>query len=259
MQQEFDWGDVEAAIWRHNRAYLKPVRHIDPIALEDLLGVEEQKRQLLANTGQFVRGEPANNVLLWGARGTGKSSLIKAVFNRYRDQGLRLIQVDKAGLADLPEIADGLEGSGHRFIIFCDDLSFDEGEAGLRELKSLLEGSIEQPPENVRVYATSNRRHLVPETMGDNLASKVVGEQLHLADAIEEKISLSDRFGLWLSFYSINQDEYLAIVDHLFRDVSVERGALHHEAKQFAQSRGVRSGRVARQFYNAAWNRLTGS
>ena len=257
MKQAFDWVEVEAAIWRHNGGYLKPVRHIDPVALDDLLGVEEQKQQLLANTEQFVRGEPANNALLWGARGTGKSSLIKAVFNHYRDQGLRLIQVDKAGLADLPEITDGLEGSGHRFIIFCDDLSFDEGEAGLRELKSLLEGSIEQPPENVRVYATSNRRHLVPERMSDNLASKMIEGELHLADAIEEKISLSDRFGLWLSFYSINQDDYLAIVDHLFKGGAVERDALHHEAKQFAQSRGVRSGRVARQFYNAAWSRLS--
>jgi predicted AAA+ superfamily ATPase len=257
MQHEFDWGDVEAAIWRHNRGYLKPVRHIDPIALEDLLGVEEQKQQLLANTEQFVRGEPANNALLWGARGTGKSSLIKAVFNHYRGEGLRLIQVDKAGLSDLPEITDALEESGYRFLIFCDDLSFDEGEAGLRELKSLLEGSIEQPPENVRVYATSNRRHLVPEYMSDNLASRVVGEQLHLADAIEEKISLSDRFGLWLSFYSINQDDYLAIVDHLFKGVDVEHEVLHREAKQFAQSRGVRSGRVARQFYNAAWSKLS--
>jgi predicted AAA+ superfamily ATPase len=254
MKQAFDWVEVEAAIWRHNGGYLKPVRNIDPVALDDLLGVEEQKQQLLANTEQFVRGEPANNALLWGARGTGKSSLIKAVFNQFKGQGLRLIQVDKAGLTDLPEIADALEESEHRFLIFCDDLSFDEGETGLRELKSVLEGSIEQPPENVRVYATSNRRHLVPETMSDNHASKVVGDYVHLADAIEEKISLSDRFGLWLSFYSISQDDYLAIVDHLFREVKVEREQLHADAKLFAHTRGVRSGRVARQFYNAAWS-----
>jgi len=258
MKQAFDWVEVEAAIWRHNGGYLKPVRHIDPVALDDLLGVEEQKRQLLANTEQFVRGEPANNALLWGARGTGKSSLIKAAFNRYRDQGLRLIQVDKAGLSDLPEIADALEESDYKFIIFCDDLSFDEGETGLRELKSLLEGSIERPPENVKVYATSNRRHLVPETMSDNLASKVVGDYVHLADAIEEKISLSDRFGLWLSFYSISQDDYLDIVDHLFRDVPVAQDKLHFDAKQFAQMRGVRSGRVARQFYNYAFSTYKG-
>jgi len=257
MQQAFDWVEVEAAIWRHNGGYLKPVRRIDPVALDDLLGVEEQKQQLLANTEQFVRGEPANNALLWGARGTGKSSLIKAVFNRYRGEGLRLIQVDKAGLTDLPEITDALEETGYRFLIFCDDLSFDEGESGLRELKSVLEGSIEQPSENVRVYATSNRRHLVPEHMSDNLASKVVGDYVHLADAIEEKISLSDRFGLWLSFYSISQDDYLAIVEHLFRDVSVAQDKLHFDAKQFAQMRGVRSGRVARQFYNYAWSRFS--
>jgi len=255
MQQAFDWVEVQAAIWRHNGGYLKPVHMVDPIALEDLLGVEEQKQQLLANTEQFVRGEPANNALLWGARGTGKSSLIKAVFNRFKGEGLRLIQVDKAGLGDLPELSDTLEETPYRFIIFCDDLSFDEGEPGLRELKSLLEGSIEQPPENVRVYATSNRRHLVPETMSDNLASKVKGDYVHLADAIEEKISLSDRFGLWLSFYSISQDDYLAIVDYLFREVVVERDRLHFDAKQFAQMRGVRSGRVARQFYNHAWSR----
>lgn len=251
--QEIDWNTVQAGLWRHGRQYLRPVSDIDPVAVDDLLGVERQKQDLLANTRRFLNGEPANNALLWGARGTGKSSLIKAVFNQYRDQGLRLIQVDKAGLGDLPEITDLLVDRSERFIIFCDDLSFDEGEQGLRELKSLLEGSIELPPENVRVYATSNRRHLVPEYMSDNQASKMVGDELHLADTIEEKISLSDRFGLWLSFYSLNQDDYLAIVEHLFRDMDCDLGTLHHEAKQFAQLRGVRSGRVARQFYNAAW------
>lgn len=256
MVDEIDWGQVEAAVWRHNRSYLRPVQNIDPVQLDDLLGIEPQKRELLANTDQFLRGEPANNALLWGARGTGKSSLIKAVFNRFRDQGLRLIQVDKAGLADLPEIADELLGRSERFIIFCDDLSFDEGEQGLRELKSLLEGSIEQPPENVRVYATSNRRHLVPEYMSENRASQMIEGELHQADAIEEKISLSDRFGLWLSFYSLNQDDYLTIVDHLFRHIECDRELLYREAKQFAQLRGVRSGRVARQFYNMSRNRL---
>ncbi|MBD3671366.1 MAG: ATP-binding protein [Gammaproteobacteria bacterium] len=259
MADSVDWRAVQAAIWRHHRGYLKPVTHIDLVALDDLLGVARQKQLLLANTEQFLRGEPANNALLWGARGTGKSSLIKAVFNRFRDDGLRLIQVDKAGLTDLPELADTLTERTERFILFCDDLSFDEGEAGLRELKSILEGSIELPPENVRVYATSNRRHLVPETMADNRASKMVEGELHLADAIEEKISLSDRFGLWLSFYSINQEEYLAIVEHLFSGVECDRELLYREAIQFAQMRGVRSGRVARQFFNEAWSRLSRS
>lgn len=258
MTSEFDWSEVDAAIWRHQRGYLKPVKHIDPVVVEDLLGVERQKQELLANTEQFLRGEPANNVLLWGARGTGKSSLIKAVFNQFRGERLRLIQLDKAGLTDLPEITDELVARPERFIIFCDDLSFDEGERGLRELKSVLEGSIEQPPENVRVYATSNRRHLVPEYMSENQASRVVEGELHLADVIEEKISLSDRFGLWLSFYSLDQQAYLAIVDHLFREVACERELLHSEAKRFAQTRGVRSGRVAKQFFNAAWCRFSG-
>lgn len=258
MTSALDWNKVQAAIWRHQQGYLKPVQHIDPVALEDLLGVERQKQELLANTEQFLQGEPANNALLWGARGTGKSSLIKAVFNHFRADGLRLIQVDKAGLTDLPEITDTLQQRGERFLIFCDDLSFDEGERGLRELKSVLEGSIEQPPENVRVYATSNRRHLVPEYMSENQASGMLEGELHLADVIEEKISLSDRFGLWLSFYSIDQPAYLAIVDHLFREVDCDRESLQREALRFAQQRGVRSGRVARQFYNAAVSRLRG-
>lgn len=257
MQQAFDWVEVDAAIWRHNGGYLKPVRTVDPIGIDDLLGVDDQKQQLLTNTEQFVRGEPANNALLWGARGTGKSSLIKAVFNQYKADGLRLIQVDKEGLRDLPEIGDALEEEPYKFLIFCDDLSFDEGESGLRELKSLLEGSIEPPPDNIRVYATSNRRHLVPEYMSDNLASRVQGDYVHLADAIEEKISLSDRFGLWLSFYSISQDDYLAIVEYLFREVKVEQETLHFDAKLFAHTKGVRSGRVARQFYNAMWSTYT--
>jgi predicted AAA+ superfamily ATPase len=254
--QDIDWSTVQAAIWRHNRQYFRPVSNLDPVTLDDLLAVEEQKKQLLANTQQFLHGAPANNALLWGARGTGKSSLIKAVFNHFREAGLRLVQVDKAGLGDLPEIADALIESPWRFIIFCDDLSFDEGEQGLRELKSLLEGSIELPPENVCVYATSNRRHLVPESMRDNRASYMVDEELHLADAIEEKISLSDRFGLWLSFYSLSQEDYLAVVDHLFRELDCDTALLHHEARQFAQLRGVRSGRVARQFYNANRHRF---
>lgn len=246
-----DWRQTHAAIWRPRQQLLRPVRDIDPVALDDLLGVERQKQLLLANTERFLTGQPANNALLWGARGTGKSSLIKAVFNALRHEGLRLIQVDKHDLMELHEIVDAIRDLEHRFILFCDDLSFEPDETEYKALKSVLEGSIERPPENIRVYATSNRRHLMPESMQDNLDSQVVGHELHYADAIEEKLSLSDRFGLWLSFYAINQDQYLAIVDHLFADYRGDRDVLHREAIRFASQRGLRSGRVARQFYNS--------
>ena len=250
LDNKFDWHGTRAAIWRHRQGYLRPVQLIDPVALEQLLGIEAQKRLLLENTARFLHGEPANNALLWGSRGTGKSSLIKAVFNHYTDTPLRLVQVDKQGLEDLPELTDHLSEQPYRFILFCDDLSFDEGDSGYRELKSLLEGSIELPPENVRVYASSNRRHLLPEYMADNQATRVVNTELHYSDAVEEKISLSDRFGLSLSFYSINQQEYLDIVDHLFGTGGQDNLALYKQAIQFATSKGVRSGRVARQFFN---------
>lgn len=246
-----DWQQTHAAIWRPRRQVLRAVRDIDPVCLDNLLGIERQKALLLANTERFLSGQPANNALLWGARGTGKSSLIKAVFNALRDRGLRLIQVDKHDLVELSEIVDEIRDLEHRFILFCDDLSFEADETEYKALKSVLEGSVEQPPANVRVYATSNRRHLMPESMQDNLDSKVVGHELHYADAIEEKLSLSDRFGLWLSFHAIDQDQYLAIVDHLFADYPVEREVLHREAIRFATQRGIRSGRVARQFYNS--------
>jgi len=246
-----DWHQHHAAIWRARKEYLRPVQHIDPICLDDLLGIDEQKQLLLENTVRFVEARPANNALLWGARGTGKSSLIKAVFNRFREQGLRLVEVEKADLIFLPEIVDEIRDTEHRFIIFCDDLSFEADETHYKALKSVLEGSIELAPDNVLIYASSNRRHLVPETMQDNRDSGLVEGELHYADAIEEKISLSDRFGLWLSFYAIGQDQYLAMVDHYFRGLSVDRDALHHAAKQFSQSKGgARSGRTAKQFYN---------
>lgn len=251
----FDWSGTRAAIWRHRQGYLRPVQQIDPVALEQLLGIESQRSVLLENTSRFLRGEPANNALLWGSRGTGKSSLIKAVFNHYTDTPLRLVQVDKQGLEDLPELTDHLSEQPYRFILFCDDLSFDDGDAGYRELKSLLEGSIELPPENVRVYASSNRRHLLPEYMADNQATQVVNTELHYSDAVEEKISLSDRFGLSLSFYSINQQEYLQIVDYLFGTTAGASAELHKLAIQFATGKGVRSGRVARQFFNSMGGR----
>lgn len=246
-----DWISTHAAVWRSNKGYLKPVKHLDPVTLDHLLGIERQKALVVANTERFLRGEPANNVLLWGARGTGKSSLIKALLNRYAKDGLRVIQIDKEDLVQLLDIVDDVRDRDERFIVFCDDLSFEEGEKGYKALKSVLEGSIELPPENVRIYATSNRRHLLPESMRDNVASEVHDTEIHYADAIEEKISLSDRFGLWLSFYPIDQEQYLAMVDALFGDVT-DRTALHLEAIRFATSKGGRSGRAAQQFFNQA-------
>ncbi|WP_127475661.1 ATP-binding protein [Sulfurivermis fontis] len=250
--ERIDWQRTWAALWRHHRQALRAARHLDPIRLEQLLGIERQKQALVHNTERFLAGLPANNALLWGARGTGKSSLIKALLNAYAPRGLRLIEVDKDDLLYLPEIVDDIRELPQRFIVFCDDLSFEAGERSYKALKSVLEGSIELPPDNVLVYATSNRRHLMPESMQDNLASGLVEGELHYADAIEEKISLSDRFGLWLSFYPATQDEYLAMVDSYFTDYRGDRSELHHAALQFAQSKGgTRSGRTARQFFNA--------
>jgi len=247
-----DWNQHHAAIWRARREYLRPVQHIDPITLDGLLGIDEQKQQLLDNTQRFINDQPANNALLWGARGTGKSSLIKAVFNHFREQGLRLVEVEKADLIFLPEIVDEIRDTQHHFLIYCDDLSFEANETHYKALKSVLEGSIEVPPQNVLIYASSNRRHLLPETMQDNLNSGLVEGELHYADAIEEKISLSDRFGLWLSFYPPGQVQYLAMVDHYFADFEGDRQNLHREALRFSQSKGgARSGRTARQFYNS--------
>lgn len=245
-----NWKKSVAAIWRARSQRLRPVTRLDSIALDDLLGIERQKSMLVENTERFLARQPANNALLWGSRGTGKSSIIKALLNKYADAGLRVVQIDKEDLLDLPEIVDELINEPYRFVVFCDDLSFDEGDATYKALKSILEGSIELPPENVLIYATSNRRHLMPEYMQDNVHSKVVETEIHFAEAIEEKISLSDRFGLWLSFYSINQDQYLEIVDQLFAGVS-DRRALHAEAIRFATSKGGRSGRAAQQFFKA--------
>lgn len=245
-----DWQKTHAAIWQPYNASLRAVERIDPVGLDDLIGIDSQKEQLRANTMRFLQKLPANNALLWGARGTGKSSLIKAVFNALRDQGLRLIEVDRDDLADLPRIVDGIRDLPQRFLIYCDDLSFAEQERGYRHLKSVLEGSIELPAENLLIYATSNRRHLLPEAMRDNLDTRVVDGEIHYSDAVEEKISLSDRFGLWLSFYSGSLEHYLQIVDNIFAEISTDRKTLHEAALLFAASRGSRSGRTARQFYN---------
>ncbi|WP_455218172.1 ATP-binding protein [Kaarinaea lacus] len=246
-----EWKNTRAAVWRQQKGKLKPVKSIDPISLDSLVGIDRQKSELVSNTERFIAGEPANNALLWGARGTGKSSLIKAILNHYHPHGLRLVEVFKNEMRNLPEIVDDLRDISQRFIIYCDDFSFESNDDSYVALKTVLEGSIEQPPENVLLYATSNRRHLVPETMKDNLDSKIIDGELHYSDAIEEKISLSDRFGLWLSFYQPDQKGYLEIVDSYFPDYQGDREALHEEAKKFAASRASKSGRTAKQFYNS--------
>jgi len=242
---------------------LEPVRHVAPIALDNLREVDAQKERLRANTAQFVAGRPANNVLLTGARGTGKSSLIKACLHEFAPRGLRLIEVDKTDLVDLPDIVALTEGRAERFIVYCDDLSFDEGEAGYKALKSMLDGTISASSDNVLVYATSNRRHLLPEQMKDNLAARHDEDgELHPGEAIEEKISLSERFGLWISFYPFSQPEYLAIVGQWLRHFGLDDAAvesLRGEALIWALERGSRSGRVAYQFARDRAGRLEGS
>ncbi|ESS68924.1 hypothetical protein MGMO_141c00070 [Methyloglobulus morosus KoM1] len=246
-----DWNATVAAVWRQRKEYLRPISYIDPIQLNDLLGIDAQKQQIIQNTERFTAGLPANNVLLWGARGTGKSSLIKALLNAYKGNNLRMIEVDKQDLVYLPEIVDDIRELPQRFIIFCDDLSFEEGDSQYKSLKSVLEGSIELPPDNVLVYATSNRRHLMPEHMRDNLDSRLVDGEVHYSDTVEEKISLSDRFGLRLGFYPQNSQAYLEIIDNLFPDFPRGRANLHKAALDFAHQNASKSGRTAKQFYNA--------
>lgn len=252
-----DWSAAVAFRYRKRGAgaRLEPVRHLSGIQLADLKEVEPQKERLLRNTRQFVAGQPANNVLLTGARGTGKSSLIKACLNEFAGQGLRLIEVDKSDLVDLPELADLVADRPERFVIFCDDLSFDEGEAGYKALKSMLDGSIAAATDNLLIYATSNRRHLLPEQMKDNLAythgERDGNVEVHPGEAVEEKISLSERFGLWISFYSFSQQEYLTIVGQWLQHFGLSPAqieAARQPALVWALERGSRSGRVAYQF-----------
>ena len=249
-----DWSASVAfrARRRAGRLILEPVRHVANIRLADLKEVEPQKEKLLRNTAQFVAGKPANNVLLTGARGTGKSSLIKACLNEFAPQGLRLIEVDKSDLVDLPDLVELVDGRPERFVIFCDDLSFDEGELGYKALKSMLDGSVAAAGDNVLIYATSNRRHLLPEHMKDNLAAKMdENGELHPGEAIEEKVSLSERFGLWVSFYPFSQQEYLEICAQWLRYYGLDEAqiaAARQPALVWALERGSRSGRVAFQF-----------
>jgi len=250
-----DWSASVA--WRYRKrasghGLLEPVRHVAGIRLSDLQEIDAQKERIQRNTEQFVAGQPANNVLLTGARGTGKSSLIKACLNEYAARGLRLIEVDKADLVDLPDIVDVVAGRPEKFIVYCDDLSFEEGEAGYKALKSILDGSVAAATPNVLVYATSNRRHLLPEYMKENLSyTHTEDGEVHPGEVVEEKISLSERFGLWVSFYPFSQDEYLAITAQWLRAFGVPEEAMaaaRAEALVWALERGSRSGRVAYQF-----------
>ncbi|MGL6162065.1 ATP-binding protein [Microbulbifer sp.] len=250
--QTLDWKNTPAAIWRAKHARLKPVRRLDPIRLEQLVGIEHQKQQLLENTEKFLRGEPANHTLLWGARGTGKSSLVKALLHEFGTAGLRCVEVNLPDLDDLPEIVDLLDTDSardYKFILFCDDLSFEQGDLRYKHLKTILAGSLELPPDNILLYATSNRRHLLPEDTRDNEQTRVVGNELHHGDSVEETLSLADRFGLWLSFYPADWKTYLEIVDRYFSDYRGDREELHRAAKQFAMLRANHSGRTAEQFY----------
>lgn len=246
--ESIDWQTTVAAIWRGRHQHFRRIRDRDPIRFADLLGVDEQKAKLIQNTERFLSGQPANHVLLWGSRGTGKSSLVKALINEYADRHLRVLEVERTDLGDLPELVDDLRDRPQKFVIFCDDLSFNEGEHEYRHLKSVLDGSLELPPANVRLYATSNRRHLLPEYQTDNDAVRLVNRELHQGELIEEKISLSDRFGLCISFYPATEDQYFAMVDHLFPQ-HADRERLHVLARRFSMEKGVRSGRTARQFF----------
>ena len=250
-----DWSLSNAYRYRKRsteHGTLEPVRHIGAMRLDDLKEISPQKDKIQRNTLQFVEGKPANNVLLTGARGTGKSSLIKACLNEYAPRGLRLIEVDKADLVDLPDIVDVVSELSEKFIVFCDDLSFEEGEPGYKALKSILDGSVAATSSNVLIYATSNRRHLLPEYMKENLSyTHTEDGEVHPGEVIEEKISLSERFGLWVSFYPFTQDEYLVIVAQWLSSFGVDAKAIaaaRPEALVWALERASRSGRVAWQF-----------
>jgi hypothetical protein len=251
-----DWRASIAFRWRNSGrrnapGWLQPVRHVHRIRLSDLRGIDKQIARVEQNTRQFLDGRPANNVLLTGARGTGKSSIVKGLLAKYAGRGLRLIEIEKSDLVDLPAITEAVASRKERFLLFCDDLSFHGAEEGYIALKVALDGSISTTSENLLIYATSNRRHLMPEYMAENLETKYVGDEIHPGETVEEKISLSERFGLWVSFYPFDQDEYLEIVAHWLSCFSCGRKEIERsrdEALQWSMQRGSRSGRVAYQF-----------
>jgi len=255
-----DWASTRAAIWRPGPlgGGFHSVDQCGSIRLTDLLCIDRQKSALAANTRQFMQGLPANNALLWGARGTGKSSLIHALLNEHGDEGLRLVEIDKQQLSDLPELLNALANEPYRFVLFCDDLSFEPTDASYKAIKSALDGSVFRTVDNAVIYATSNRRHLLPETMTDNRQATMVGDELHPGEAIEEKISLSDRFGLWLSFYPFSQHAYLEVAEYWVEQLAKAnkdkegRAAWNDQARaealRWALARGVRSGRTAQHF-----------
>jgi predicted AAA+ superfamily ATPase len=249
-----DWKASVAFRWRSSArrgspGWLQAVRHVHRIKLSDLRGIDKQIERVEQNTRQFIEGKPANNVLLTGARGTGKSSIVKGLLHKYAKQGLRLIEVEKNDLVDLPNIVDQVGARPERFLLFCDDLSFHGAEEGYIALKVALDGSISTTSENLLIYATSNRRHLMPEYMAENLETKYIGEEIHPGETVEEKISLSERFGLWVTFYPFDQDEYLDIVGHWLKHFGVSlNDKSKEEALQWGLQRGSRSGRVAYQF-----------
>lgn len=252
-----DWTQSLAARWHREGqgGYLQALEVTLDLRLEDLIGIDRQRERLSSNTRQFVAGLPANHVLLWGARGTGKSSLIRALLAEHASEGLRLIEIERDHLADLPKVVDALAGLPHYFVVFCDDLSFEAGEGDYRVLKSVLDGSLERAPENVLLYATSNRRHLVPERQSDNENWQMIDGELHPNEAVEDKIALSDRFGLWLSFYPFSQEHYLNVVRHWVGSLAGQAGlgwewdeTLEKDAIRWATARGNRNGRCAYQF-----------
>ncbi len=252
-----DWATCPAANWRRHSfsGYLEPVKVTDTTTLDELLGVDEQKEIMVNNTRQFLAGLPANNALLWGSRGSGKSSLVKALLNKFAPEGLRFIQVEKEDLIYLSEIFTAVENQPYRFILLCDDLTFEVGELSYKMLKSALDGSVYSAPENVLIYVTSNRRHLLPEYEGDQLGGKFVRGELQQSEAMEEKVSLSDRFGIWVAFYAFSQDRYIDAVrlsverEARQRKVQIPWGSeLERDAIQWSHDKSKRCGRTAYQF-----------
>ncbi|HEY6871193.1 MAG TPA: ATP-binding protein [Geobacteraceae bacterium] len=254
---KIDWSVSHAANWRRHSfsGHLEPIDTIEDIHLDDLLGIDKQKRTVEENTRQFLSGYPANNILLWGTRGTGKSSLVRALLHSYAPQGLRVIQVDKDDLVHLPDIVDEIRGEPYRYLVFSDDVSFEVGESSYKMLKSALDGSVYAPPENVLIYVTSNRRHLLPEYESDNRGAMMVEGEIHHGEAVEEKISLSGRFGIWVSFHPFSQDQYLEVVRQWVEKLACKSGAKldwdrdgRDAAILWSQKKGDRSGRIAYQF-----------